>query len=398
MSAEVDQALEQKDTQDNLVSQAETNVDETIEQVILSRPTSAANVDNSQPTQSLPSPKKEEPQVNLVLRPVSEGWNMGEDWEVSRPYTTTMYDLRAFIEAERGISRHRMMLRMKGKVIQPNKEKWTLQRLGLYDGYVIQVEPTMANTWWWNTYDYYYENFLQQIETILDRLPDQGSFLTDLEKLITLPPPLRNKSLRVILRKYPERIHIYTDTTNNTHYVRRTKDLMDIPIFNLAPHTLGSFKHFQSPKPDFDWDSYQDIDDTHFHERFLTAEEEAEEAAAKKREEEEKAKLAAAAAAEAAAAANALANNENQEGKTTNEEDDEDIHEDDLEESTLVGSQEGGETIVDDTVLQQSTIDSFPTESVSTEFASAIPLEMATNIANMESIDESAIVAENNDS
>jgi ribosomal protein L12E/L44/L45/RPP1/RPP2 len=59
MSAEVDQALEQKDTQDNLVSQAETNVDETIEQVILSRPTSAANVDNSQPTQSLPSPKKE---------------------------------------------------------------------------------------------------------------------------------------------------------------------------------------------------------------------------------------------------------------------------------------------------------------------------------------------------
>eukprot|EP01034_Spumella_vulgaris_P033370 gene33370-41181_t len=40
---------------------------------------------------------------------------MGEDWEVIVSYFMTLNDLKVYVEEHRGISRHRMQFRLKGK-------------------------------------------------------------------------------------------------------------------------------------------------------------------------------------------------------------------------------------------------------------------------------------------
>lgn len=209
-----------------------------------------------------------EPAVKLILRPICDGWNMGEDWEVVLPLSSTFYDLKAFIEAERSINRHRIMLRLKGKALAPGKEKFTFRRIGLYDGYIIQVEPTMSGSWWWYPYEHYEKKFLAQIEAHLSSSPEKGAFISDLIPLFVPPPPI-NKSLRVLLRIHPEMFHIYCDVKNNTFWVRRCKTILELPVFESVAHPVGHFQHFKADP--FDWDSYVDIDDKYKVEIFETA-------------------------------------------------------------------------------------------------------------------------------
>lgn len=223
------------------------------------------------------------PVVEIVLRPVNQGWSMGEDWHVLRPLTSTMYDLRVFLEEEKGINRNRIMLRVKGKLFAASKEKWTFRRLGLYDGYVIDIEPTMSGSWWWHPIEHYAEIFIQRIESLLERAPGGGLFLHDLEPVVEMPPPIK-KSLKVFLRIYPERFFLYSDTKKNTTWVRRTTNLIEIPAFETVPHILGQFAMYKDEN--FDWDSYADIDDKYKVETYVTAEEE-EEARRKEKEDAE---------------------------------------------------------------------------------------------------------------
>lgn len=218
------------------------------------------------PVTAAPAPT--EPVVKLILRPICDGWNMGEDWEVILPLTLTFYNLKAFIETERGINRHRIMLRLKGKALAPSKEKFTFRRIGLYDGYVIQVEPTMSGSWWWHPYGHYEEKFLAQIEAHLNACPEKGAFLSDLIPVFIPPPPI-NKGLRILLRIHPERFHIYCDIKNNTFWVRRSKTILELPVFDSVSHTVGHFQHFQAEP--FDWDNYMDVDDKCKVETFETA-------------------------------------------------------------------------------------------------------------------------------
>lgn len=198
------------------------------------------------------------PQVLLILRPINEEWRMGEDWEVSRPMSSTMYDLRVMIEEVRGINRNRIMLRMKGRVFAPARDRWTLRRLGLYDGYIIHIEPTMSGSWWWHPLQHYIDDFIKYLEDFLDQQPEGGIFLSDMVPQITIPPPIK-QSLRLFLRTHPEFFHIYCDTRNNTMWVRRTRGVVELPIFERFPHYLGRVKQFEYPN--FDWDSYKDIDE-----------------------------------------------------------------------------------------------------------------------------------------
>lgn len=233
----------------------------------LSRPISAQEVSDTQrPASAQP---QQVPQVQLILKPVDQGWEMGEDWEVFRPFASTMYDLRVMIEEEKGINRNRIMLRLKGKILQPARDKWTLRRLGLYDGYVIQVEPTMSGSWWWHPLPHYIDNFIHELEDFLDRQAEGGIYLSDMVPQIVIPPPIK-QSLRVFLRMYPDHFHIYCDVRKNTFWVRRTQRLLEVPSFERYPHYLGKIKQFEMP--DFDWDSYRDIDDKYNTEVFVSEE------------------------------------------------------------------------------------------------------------------------------
>jgi hypothetical protein len=242
-------------------------------------PVSAAppSVESVEPVHTpVVSKENQKPQVNvdvfLILRPMCGSWAMGEDWRVQRPFASTFLDLLQFIEDEKGISRHRIFLRFKGVVLPENKMKWTLIRMGLYDDVVLQVEPTLAGCWWWYSVEEYTMALIGQIERLLDAQPDGGMYLHDMERVISVPPPLK-KSLRTFLRVYCEKFHIYCYTPDNTFWVRRTQGLIDLPIFSNVPHNMGYFKHFQAKE--FDWEAYRDIDDKYKVEVFETVEEQA---------------------------------------------------------------------------------------------------------------------------
>lgn len=202
-------------------------------------------------------PAKGKDEITLVIRPVCDDWRMGEDWEVNFPFLKTFVDLKAFIEDNRGISQHRIQIRLKGKLLTPGREKWTLRRMGIYDGYVIQIEPTLAESWWWNPYEYYVENYLRAVEEAIESA-DGGIFLTTLETKIEKPKPIKS-SLKVFLRTYPDRIHIHCNTVLGTYWITKVDRELKMPTFTSLPHDLGRFRYDKIP--DFDWDSYKDIDD-----------------------------------------------------------------------------------------------------------------------------------------
>ena len=255
-----------------------------------------------------------------------------------RSLSNTFLDIAQFVEDERGISRYRIQIRYKGKVVSDAKMKWTLRRTGISsDDVVLQIEPTLAGAWWWHTIPEYTEKLLTDIERVIDNSPNKGIFLHDLETLTPVPPPLESKSLRVFLRIYPERFHIYTYTCDNTHWVRRTHGLIDLPIFSNVPHDLGRIQHFV-PKP-FDWDAYADIDDKYVVEVFETVEEQAarieREAAEKERQDalakENKGKVKGKAKKERKKEKKIVINEDGEEIEVEDEEQDEEENEDDFE-------------------------------------------------------------------
>ena len=86
----------------------------------------------------------------LILSYEQPPWTRGEDMILDVDPMTSICDLKGVIEiykqfAERStgsnlfISRHRMQLRVNGKSIIPSKENWTLRRLGIFNGMIIQV-------------------------------------------------------------------------------------------------------------------------------------------------------------------------------------------------------------------------------------------------------------------
>jgi hypothetical protein len=199
--------------------------------------------------------------VSLIIRPQDSGWAMGEDWEISRPESSTILDLKIYIEEHKNISRHRQHIRVKGKIVVASRESWNLRRTGLYDGNIVNVEPTLSGSWYWNNKEYYelelVNEVLKQIETSHENL----ILYSILEETIKCPPPIKT-SLRTVLRKYPDKIHLHCDTATNAIWCRKTIHLFDLPTFYQAPPNLDSINTQNIQIEEFDWESYADVDDT----------------------------------------------------------------------------------------------------------------------------------------
>ncbi|KAJ1441780.1 hypothetical protein B484DRAFT_442574 [Ochromonadaceae sp. CCMP2298] len=193
--------------------------------------------------------------ITVVVRPVDGSWVMGEDWVLELHALSNFADLKEIVEQARGISRHRMQLRLKGKVLAASRELWTLRRYGVYDGCVVQVEPTLAGAWHWEPAEYYADKLLAEVVTQIRSSPDQRMNLATLR--VTVPPSVKT-SLRVFLRTYPERIYMHTDITEGDVWVHERTRPFQLPSFGNFSTQIGSFAYFKPAR--FDWDAYKDID------------------------------------------------------------------------------------------------------------------------------------------
>lgn len=207
-------------------------------------------------------PKRDPNLVSITLRPADKGWVMGEDWVVDFHNLTSIVGIREYVEKLRGISRHRIQIRLKGKVLPPNREIWTLRRLGIYDGYMMLVEPTLSGAWLWEPQQYYIDKLIREVSAIVESSVAgtvHGRIsLTNLNAKIK-PPPCIKCSLRVFLRQYPEHFYIHTDTTDNTLWVHLSKRLYHMPTFSNLSVEIGTFQYFKPKR--FDWNAYKEIDD-----------------------------------------------------------------------------------------------------------------------------------------
>lgn len=213
--------------------------------------------------------------VSVTLRPVDKGWVMGEEWVVDFSNLMTMSEIRIFVEQQRGISRHRIQLRLKGKVLPTNRETWTLRRMGIYDGYTIFVEPTLQGAWLWEPKEYYCNKLLDEVcEVIQSTVSVNGVGRINMKVLSEKiqPPPCIKTSLRVFLRQYPERVYIHTDTSDNDLWVHITKRPFQLPTFGNFSVEIGTFQYYRPKR--FDWEGNKDIDDMYKIETLPVAEEE----------------------------------------------------------------------------------------------------------------------------
>jgi hypothetical protein len=211
----------------------------------------------------VPEEVKRDPNlVSITLRPVDRDWVMGEDWVVDFHNLTTVVGIREYIEKVRGISRHRIQLRLKGKVLPKNREIWTLRRLGIYDGYTMLVEPTLSGSWLWEPKQYYIDKLIREVTEIIEATATAitpGRIELSALNAKIAPPPCIKSSLRVFLRQYPERFYIHTDTTDNVLWIHIPRRPFQMPTFSNFSVEIGSFQYFKPKR--FDWAANMDIDD-----------------------------------------------------------------------------------------------------------------------------------------
>lgn len=219
--------------------------------------------------------KRDPNMVSVTLRAVDNGWVMGVDWIVDFHNLMTMGEIRTYVEQYRGISRHRIQLRLKGKVLPANREIWTLRRMGIYDGYTILIEPTIIGGWLWEPKEYYANKLLDEVcEIVTNTVTPNGSGRINLKVLNEKikPPPCIKSSLRVFLRQYPERIYIHTDTSENELWVHVTKRPFQLPTFGTFSVEIGTFPYYKPKR--FDWAGNKEIDDMYKIETLPVDEEE----------------------------------------------------------------------------------------------------------------------------
>ena len=151
--------------------------------------------------------------LTLFLRPKQDDFAMSEDFEVSVPGKFTIFELQKYIELRLPhMSAHRMQIRLPNGQFNPMaREKWQLKRLGLSNGNVLIVEPTLPGAWTWNPVEWYEERVLGECLEVVRNSANGISSLKELEARVQFPPIFK-MSLRVFLRKWPDKIVLHTNT------------------------------------------------------------------------------------------------------------------------------------------------------------------------------------------
>ena len=171
----------------------------------------------------------------IFIRPQDGKWIMGEDWEIEVPMELTIVGLKKYIEARRGISEHRQLIRLRnGKLVPPVRENWNLRRVGVSPRSIVCVEPSFPGAWLWNELPYYVNKLIKEVLDIVDN--SGGTILlSDLNKKIRPPPPIKIP-LRVFLRKYPEYFLFTTETLSDKIWIQKSSPGgINLPSFVAMP-------------------------------------------------------------------------------------------------------------------------------------------------------------------
>jgi hypothetical protein len=183
--------------------------------------------------------------INIKIRPVDDGWIMGDDWAIDVPNTMSIRELMQYIEFYRNISEHRQIIRLpNGKVVLVKHEYWALRQHAIEEGSVVQVEPTRVGGWIWESREYYINKLTNDINTII-RAHHGRILLTDLEAKISCPPCLQMSMLK-FLRIYPDRFYIHTDTNTLKKWIHEqnpTGKPFLLPTFSTSPLTLSTYDY-----------------------------------------------------------------------------------------------------------------------------------------------------------
>ena len=187
------------------------------------------------------------------------GWLMAEDFYFPCHLDTTFDEIRKAIHHQRPhISTSRLVLEVKGKDVPESKMTWTLRRNTVKNNEIIIVKPTMYDGWFWETKDFYREDFMRKIALEVIAEPSAVLSLEQIEERCgALPRPIRDLSVRVLLRLYPEKFFLRHDTTQNKTWVAISTG-MQIPTWQPSPVNMGMIKQYAPRR--FDWDDYQSVD------------------------------------------------------------------------------------------------------------------------------------------
>jgi hypothetical protein len=102
----------------------------------------------------------------------------------------------------------------------------------------------LIGVWSWNPIKYYIEKLLNQI-TLAIRDNNGCITIEEISAKVSCPPILKSSSLRIFIKKYPDRIQMHTDTTTNIIWIQEKKKSKGIISGGLP--SFGGYKVIPSP-------------------------------------------------------------------------------------------------------------------------------------------------------
>ena len=211
-------------------------------------------------------PEPEPDKIDLLIRPVDDGWSMGPDLKVTMLLDDTQGDIKHKIEKLKPqISVHRMVLTDPyDQVLNAQRNTNTFRRLGLSENSVYTLNPTINGSWLWNSQEWYEEKLVKDIYALIDKDPRRRAPLSEIKKKIVVPPFIK-VSLQVFCRRLPDAIYMHVDTSNGEYWLSRPPHVKDVlyqlPTFSNVPGDTAFITH-HTPDPFFDWEEHADINDT----------------------------------------------------------------------------------------------------------------------------------------
>ena len=212
-----------------------------------------------------PKTPEPEPTVHLVLKPVCQGWLMGEPLEVEVLLDSNVLQLRRLIEIKKKISPHRMLIRDHNlKTMSLQQEKNLFRRLNLPEGYTFVIEPITPPPlgWLWHDERWYVDKYIKDILAVISKSPIGQVTAEELAQQVIVPLHHRDKSITLFCRKYPEHFYVHVDTNRNIYWISKPPKWAPFQLSTTSesPGDMGKLLHYQPNN--FDWAAYADINDT----------------------------------------------------------------------------------------------------------------------------------------
>jgi len=192
--------------------------------------------------------------IYFFIRPEDfNGWILGNDWKVEVKIEKTLPDLFESIHTRRPhILANRINAFFKSKRIPEARYNWNLSRLGIANESILTVRPTIRNGWLWNPISYYHDQYLREVANVIIASQDGRVLVEDIEAVAPKPPVIE-RSLKVFLRTYPERIFLRTDINtsktwaqiapSNILYTLCDSILLEYNIFSFLCRNYCIYKH-----------------------------------------------------------------------------------------------------------------------------------------------------------